>query len=200
MPGALHARRLRIPRWLAFLVGILGLLVLFGMAWIAKEGLTNQVWPVDVLVVFGNRIDPGGVPSPWLKARLDRAVELYREGVSTQFIVSGGMGKEGFDEARMMQAYLVRQGIPDTNIWLDDHGDNTLLTAQHAAERMRQQGWSSAILVSQFYHLPRARLAFQQAGVDPVGSAAANGFFTGDLPGLLREVFAYPAYWLSGRQ
>jgi len=181
--------------WIAWPGVILGLAALIAAALITRDGLSDRVWPADVIVIFGNRIEPDGTPSVWLKARLDRAVELYKEGISRNFIVSGGVGREGFNEASVMQAYLVRSGIPDTNIWLDDHGDTTHLTAQNAAELMRQQGWQSAILVSQFYHLPRASLAFEQAGVVSVGSAHSDGFFIQDLPSLARELIAYPVYY-----
>ena len=182
--------------WIAAAGLILGLAGLVAAGLITRDGLTDRVWPSDVIVIFGTRVDPDGAPSPLLKARLDRAVELYQEGISRNFIVSGGVGQEGFNEATVMRDYLVKNGIPDTNVWLDDNGDTTLLTAQNAAELMRQQGWQSAVLVSQFYHLPRAVLAFEQSGVVEVGSAHSDGFFIQDLFSLAREVIAYPVYWL----
>jgi vancomycin permeability regulator SanA len=184
--------------WVLWPASILILAALLAALLIAKDGFSDRIWPADVIVIFGGRIEADGTPSGWLKVRLDRAVELYHEGISRNFIVSGEAGKQGFDETRVMQAYLVQQGIPDTSIWLDDRGSSTWLTAQNAAEVMRQQGWQSAVLVSQFYQLPRASLAFTQAGVVSVGRAHSDGFFIEDLPSLALEVIAYPLYWLRG--
>jgi uncharacterized SAM-binding protein YcdF (DUF218 family) len=183
--------------WLGRIALFLGLVVLLAAGMIAKDGFTDRVWPADAVVVLGGRVNPDGLPSPWLKARLDRALELYREGISRNIIVSGMAGKDGFNEARVMQAYLARNGVPEAHIWLDNSADTTWDSAQQVSETMRQQGWGSAVLVSQFYHLPRATLAFQRAGVAEVGSSPADGFFPGDLPGLLGEVLAYPYYWFS---
>jgi uncharacterized SAM-binding protein YcdF (DUF218 family) len=190
----------QFPQWLVWTGLILVLPLLFGAVWIAKEGLLDRVWPSDLLVVFGSRIDPDGQPSLGLRARLDRAVELYQEGISRQILVSGGLGRDGFDEAAIMHAYLVEKGVPDTIIWLDNRGDTTQLSAEHTAELMRQQGWTSAVLISQFYHLPRARLIFERAGVEQVGSAHAEEFFIGDGPGLLAEVAEYALTLLPGLQ
>ncbi len=179
---------------------LLALVVLAFAIWIARDGLADRVFPSDLVVVLGGQIQADGQPSPWLQARLDQALELYNEGISHRILVSGGMNNGSFNETRVMQAYLVKKGVPADKIWTNERGESMRQTASYAAELMRKQGWNSVILVSQFYEMPRARLAFEQAGVQQVGSAAAHGFFFMDIPGLLGEEVFYPYYWLDGMQ
>jgi vancomycin permeability regulator SanA len=79
---------------------------------IVTDGLNDELADVDIAVVLGNKVELDGQPSNRLKARLDKSVELYGTGYFKNIIVSGGIGKEGFDEAKVMKEYLVNKGIP----------------------------------------------------------------------------------------
>jgi vancomycin permeability regulator SanA len=78
---------------------------------IALVGLRDEIDRADVAVVLGNTVEPNGKPSARLQARLDKTIALYRRNLFTKTIVSGGVGKEGFDEAVVMKAYLVVRAI-----------------------------------------------------------------------------------------
>jgi len=160
-------------------------------------GLREDAQQADVGVVFGNKVDRSGVPSLSLAARLDKALALYRQGVFPKLIVSGGVGKEGWDEAQVMADYLIARGVPRDAILVDSQGNNTLLTAENTARLAKANGFHSFTLVSHFYHLPRARLTFSRLGLTPVTTAYAERFVPRDFYyGLMREVIAYPVYFL----
>lgn len=167
---------------------------------IVLSGVRDDARKADVAVVLGNKANPDGTPSPRLAARLDAAVDVYRRGLAGHVIVSGGVGREGVDESAVMKAYLVGKGIPAERIITDSLGINTAATARNAAEIMRRKGWSSAIAVSQYYHIPRCRLAFRRAGISPVYSAHARYFELHDLYSIAREVVGYAAYRAGARQ
>ncbi|MFX7825239.1 YdcF family protein, partial [Acinetobacter baumannii] len=79
-----------------------------------------------------------GTPSDRLRARLDKAAELYRQGMFPCIIVSGGTGKEGFSEAQVMAAYLSEvQTVPRSAILLDEQGNTTMATAVNSAAIMQ---------------------------------------------------------------
>ncbi len=148
----------------------------------------------DVAVVLGSKVERNGRPSPSLQARLEKGVKLYRSGVVNKVIVSGGLGKEGFEEADVMRAFLLEQGVPDQDILVDRGGYNTCQTALSTARVMQQNGWQSAIVVSQYYHLLRSRLAFRQAGVPSIYSAYAWVLDARDPYEIVREFVAYYVY------
>lgn len=160
-------------------------------------GLQNSYEKADLIVVFGNEVKLDGSLSDRLKARLDKAVELFEEKYSDKILVSGGIGKEGFDEAEKMKEYLEKRKIPGIDILQDNQGVNTFATAQNAALLMRKNSLTSVILVSQFFHMARARVAFEKVGVKEIHLAHADFFELRDFYSLLREIFAYNAYLLK---
>src|SRR5690348_5039955 len=82
------------------------------MTLLVFAGLHDRVGKADIALVLGNTVNPDGTPSPRLRARLDKTLELYRAGYFPEVIASGGVGKEGYDEASVMRDYLVSRGIP----------------------------------------------------------------------------------------
>lgn len=184
-------RRLRY--WVFICVGVL----LLAMGVIAGDGLHERLDHADIAIVLGNTVNSNGQPSARLTARLDKVVALYWQGWFTQILVSGGLGQEGFDEAVVMKRYLVARGLPAEIIFVDSAGNTTRDTARNAAALMRKKGWHRALVISQFFHLPRCRLALQQEGILNVFSAHANYFELRDVYSTFREVIAYGDYLWS---
>lgn len=165
---------------------------------VAIAGLADRTGPADLIVVLGNKVDPDGEPSARLRARLDRAVELFHSGYSRRVVVSGGVDPAGQDEAAVMSGYLVRAGIPENCIHQDNRGIDTYNTARNTAALMRRQGWESVLIVSQYFHIVRTRLAFRRFGIETIYSAHADYHAPRDLYSLAREVVALPAYLFRG--
>jgi vancomycin permeability regulator SanA len=162
-------------------------------------GLREDYAPgaATVGVVFGNKVEPSGQPSASLASRLDKAVLLFNQGTLDMIIVSGGTGKEGWNEADVMADYLVARGIPRGEILLDREGNNTYLTALHTKQLAEQYNLHSFVVITHFYHVPRARLTFARLGLTPVTAAHSDRFVARDFYyGLMREVIAYPSYLL----
>lgn len=167
---------------------------LVAAALLVADGLRDEIHPADVAIVPGNTVERDGQPSARLRARLDKTLELYRGGLFGHVIVSGGVGGEGFDEAEVMKRYLVSRGVPEGRVIVDGGGATTYLTARNAAEAMRRNGWGSALIVTQYFHVARTRLAVESFGVRPVYSAHAEYFELRDLYSVAREVVGYGSY------
>lgn len=176
----------------------LGLLFLLGMAWLTAEGLRDRVGPAEVALVLGSKVELNGQPSVRLKARLNRTIELYQQGCFPWVISSGGVGKEGFDEAAVMRDYLVTGGIPADRIILDSQGNTTYLSAANTAAIMKERGMNSVLVVSQYFHIPRSRLALQKFGVKKVQAGHPSFFEWRDFYSVAREVVGYVRYSFRG--
>jgi len=174
-------------------IGLLASFIL-GLIAIAAFGLRDQVIDADLAVIPGNTVNPDGTPSKRLAGRLDAALDLYRRGRCKVLLVSGGIGSEGFDEAAVMKAYLVAHGVPATAVVTDNHGTNTFETARFAASLMHAQGYRSAILVSQYFHLARFSIAMHKHGVAAAGHVYARYFEARDIYSLSREFFGVIDY------
>ena len=97
-----------------------------------------------------------------------------------------------------MRAVLMESGVPAAAIIVDRAGNNTRLTAIHAHQIMQERGWQSAVVISQYYHVPRAKLALRQEGVAQVSGAAAEYRFTWTDPlSILRESAGFYVYLVN---
>jgi vancomycin permeability regulator SanA len=161
---------------------------------ITIDGLNDELNYVDVGVVLGNKVELNAQPSKRLQSRLDKAISLYNSQYFEYVIVSGGIGKEGFEEAVVMKEYLMNKGIPHDKIILDSQGINTFMTAKNAKSIMQNMDVEGVMVISQFHHITRTKLAFHTLGLDKVYSAHAEYFEARDIYSVMREFFAYYRY------
>lgn len=167
---------------------------LLGTATLILSGLRDDLGPADVALVLGNTVQPDGQPSPRLQARLDKTLELYRAGYFPTIIASGGVGKEGYDEAVVMRDYLAEHGVPRDRILVDSAGATTFASARNTRRIAQEQHFTSVFVVSQYFHLPRSRLALHQQGFATVRSAHANYAEARDFYSVPRELIGYVRY------
>jgi SanA protein len=123
----------------------------------------------SVVVVLGNRVFPGGIPSRELTARLETGRLLYAAGRARRIIVSG-LSRPDYDEPHAMAAWLEAHGVPAADVVLDLGGYRTAATMADAAAL----GVRSALVATQAYHLPRALYLARHAGIDAVGVASPS--------------------------
>jgi uncharacterized SAM-binding protein YcdF (DUF218 family) len=156
--------------WLALSgTGILALLgvVLFAWLWVQinRFGQVDRARRADVIVVLGARVWPNGRPSDALARRTLHAVKLYHEDLAAIVVFSGALGTFPPTEAQAAARLAMDQGVPPEAIVLEEKGHSTEESAFFVSEIMRAQGWQRAIVVSDAYHLWRAKLLFGDAGV-----------------------------------
>ncbi|MCC6145124.1 MAG: YdcF family protein [Candidatus Hydrogenedentes bacterium] len=180
---------------LVAIIAIVSAFVVAGVA-IAIDGLRDEAGAADVAVVLGSKVDDSGLPSPRLQARLDAALAAYEAGLVPEIIASGASGAEGYNEAEVMGAYLVSKGVPTEHVHLDPEGFNTYETARNTARWMKVRGVKRVLAVSQYFHLPRTRLALTRFGIDEVYTAHPSFFEFRDFYAIGREVAAWASYLL----
>jgi vancomycin permeability regulator SanA len=164
------------------------------MGTLIGSGLNDRLGKADLALVLGNKVELDGTPSHRLRARLDKAIELYRAGYFAKILVSGGIGQEGFDEAKVMGEYLMANGISSENILLDNAGITTYASAKNTRKILDQQNLRGVFVITQYYHIPRARLALENFGISPIYSAHADFYEGRDIYSSIREVIAYGKY------
>ena len=163
----------------------------------AVNGHQDTARAADSILVLGNTVNPDGTLSDRLRARLDKALTLYRAGLAPKIVVSGGLGQEGHYEGFTMGQYLKAQGLPTSAVIVDDLGSTTRASAENFAALAYRCRFRSVIAVSQFYHLPRTVLLLrQQPGDLQVYQSPADYHELRDAYSLLREFPAYYVAWL----
>ncbi len=110
-----------------------------------------------------------GHPSPVLRARLDHAFDLFRQGIAPVVIVTGGAASDpSFSEGGVGSDYLMRRGIPERSLIAETQGSDTAQSAVRVAVIMRANGLHSCVAVSDAYHVFRIKRLLQHEGIGPV--------------------------------
>lgn len=185
---------MKLKKWVKILAAVLLLWFISHIAYVFSDGL-DEPGIADVAVVLGNKVNEDGTLSPRLKARLDEAYTLFTLNRVKGIIVSGGLGKEGFYEGDKMKEYLVKKGIPDSLMIVDNKGNNTEATVENTKIICKERGFKSVIVVSQWFHITRTKYMFRKSGL-AVKGAAPNYFEWRDFYAVTREFFAFYAYLL----
>jgi uncharacterized SAM-binding protein YcdF (DUF218 family) len=137
---------------------------------IRLQSTIDEARPADVIVVLG-AAEYRGRPSPVFKARLDHGLELFRRGLAPRILTTGGSGGDPqYTEGGVGRAYLVRSGVPSEAIIVEPEAATTVQSTAATAEIMHRMGLSSCILVSDGYHIFRAKSMLAEQGVRVYGS------------------------------
>lgn len=137
---------------------------------IDRQSSRDEAQPADVIVILGAAAYRGR-PSPVLKARLDHGLELYRRGIAPRIITTGGAGGDPhFTESEVGRNYLVRRGVPSEAIIIEPGGESTAQSTIAVAEIMRRMNLSSCVVVSDGYHIFRAKKLLEERGLRVYGS------------------------------
>ncbi len=196
-PARRPARPAR-PRDRAITVAVVGVLgLVFPVAQMICFGWTDYRRPADAIVVFGARAYADGRMSTALHDRARTGVDLYQAGLAPLLVFSGGPGDGDVHETEAMRRYAVARGVPERAIVRDEDGLDTQRTVDNTAPRFRQHGQTRILAVSQFYHLPRIKLAYVRAGIDVYTVPAEPSATLYGLPWFMfREVGGFWIYYL----
>lgn len=165
-------RRFRIRRR-RLLVGVLIGVGLWGVVCVGIVGATlaigdqNNAEPSDVIIVLGAGLRRDGRPGDALWRRSLVAAQAYREGYAPAIICTGGVSEnQTRSEAEGCRDILLREGVPDTAIVLEELSRSTEQNAINTKAIMAARGWQRAVIVTDSFHMLRAGWIFSGEGVE----------------------------------
>jgi uncharacterized SAM-binding protein YcdF (DUF218 family) len=165
-------------RWITVVLAGLGVLV---VAWLVvvvqvwRQANRDEAAPADAIVVLG-AAEYRGQPSPILRARLDHALDLWRRGLASRIITTGGHGGDPvFTEGEVSRSYLARHNVPSEVILVESAGESTAETAAAVGEIMDRMRMTSCIVVSDGYHIYRVKKMLEARGIRVLGSPRSPG-------------------------
>jgi vancomycin permeability regulator SanA len=174
------------------------IILFIGVCWFAIhsifiifDGPRDEKLHGDIAIILGNKVNEDGSLSKRLEKRLECGLDLFNQKRVNKILVSGGLGKEGHYEGTVMKAFLVKNGIADSLILVDNKGNNTELTAINCKKISTQFGLNSIIIVSQYYHITRTKMLFRKQGFTTISSASPKYFEWRDLYAIFREFIAF---------
>lgn len=137
------------------------------------------------VVVLGCQIN-GETPSRMLKRRLDAAYDYLSENSDVKVIVSGGQGSdEVTSEADVMRKYLLKRGIEDSRIFMEDKSTSTEENLRFSKEIIDKDGLCGEItIVTDGFHQLRADILAKKQGIEARNISAST------------EKWLLPTYWI----
>jgi uncharacterized SAM-binding protein YcdF (DUF218 family) len=142
--------------------------VTFVQVWMASR--RDEARPSDAIIVLG-AAEYDGRPSPVLAARLDHAIDLYRDGIAPVIVVTGGrVPGDRFTEAGVSADYLHKHAVPDTAILRETTGRTSWESLEAAARFLEEGDMRRVVLVSDPYHSARIKAIAHEVGLDAVTS------------------------------
>lgn len=119
----------------------------------------------DFMIILGTKVD-GKVPSETLQYRIKTAAKYLKENKNTIAIASGAKGpNEGIPEALAIKNALINQGIEKDRILMEDRSTRTIENIAYS-KKMLPEGSQSGLVVSNFFHIYRARLIASDQGLE----------------------------------
>jgi len=194
-------------RWAARAVAALLVLVLLVLLFVA-----TRIWWVarqddrrasDAIVVLG-AAQFDGRPSSVFTARLDHAAQLWGDDVAPRVITVGGnRAGDRFTEAAAGKDWLADHGVPADRVVAVEKGTDTLSSMRAVSERMQEEGWSTAVIVTDPWHSLRTRSIARSEDIDAVTSPTRQGPAVRtrgtEIRYIARETLAY-LYFLAFRR
>lgn len=119
--------------------------------------------------------------------RIDAALKLFHAGKIRYILISGDNSRKEYNEPQDMKDELVKQGVPDSVIYLDYAGFRTFDSVIRAKEIF---GQSRFIVISQKFHNERAVFIARNKGIEAYGYNAKDVTSYRGLKTKVREFFA----------
>jgi uncharacterized SAM-binding protein YcdF (DUF218 family) len=201
--------RNRIAQVVIGLAAIYLLVFNTNLVWWSAAPLAVSAPPAaaDAIVVFAGGVGESGKAGGGAQERIAQAVALYKAGYAPVLILSSGY-VYSFQEAEVMRALAVDQGVPASAILLERRAANTYQNVKFVEEILREHRWRRVLLVSSPYHMRRALLVWHKQAPDvtvlptPVTQSQfyehARGATLEQVRGILQEYVAILGYWRRG--
>jgi uncharacterized SAM-binding protein YcdF (DUF218 family) len=150
----------------------------------------DRARPTSAIIVLG-AAQYRGRPSPVLRSRLDHAIGLFAQGYAPRLVLTGGIAEgDTASEAAVSRTYVLRAGVPDSSLLLENDGRTTSQSMRAVAQLLRARGIDSAIVVSDPFHVFRASVLARRHGLRVTTSPTHTD-------GVLMRVMRQPAYFLG---
>jgi len=196
-----YSRVVKISKRCYFICLLIGILF-FSMlqALIISGSFSDEDADVDALIILGAGLI-NSTPSLILASRLNAAIRYAEMREDVIIVVTGGLGQgQVITEAEAMARYLIARGIDESLILKEEKSTNSHENIRFAMEVMKENGINpediNVAVVTNDFHLYRAKLIAEKAGFNTFGIAAETPGFHRKVIYHFREAFSLVNQWL----
>ena len=147
----------------------------------------------DAIVVHGPSAQKIGAPTSGSSERGYLGAEAFLDGRAPLVLMMGYTATDSLGSAKAMRIIALGMGVPKSQILMSG-GRTTYEEAQIGGDLLRKRGIKSIILVTSWYHMPRARAVWEKQGFEILTNTylphmnAWAGFFSWGNVGRLKMV------------
>lgn len=178
---------------LLILVVLAGTVLIYGLTILGLILSARHEYPpadIKYMIILGAQVSKfkPTFPSPQLKERLDTALKYLLEQKHVTVIVTGGQGtNEAEPEADVMARYLSERGVNPERIVIENKSTTTIENFTFSLKKVETD---TAIVVTNDYHMYRAKRTAKQNGLQHVYALAAPARSGKTIKAYIREVLA----------
>lgn len=172
------------------------ILILVTIPQFTCEKVSDETKEADHMIVLGAGLKNGDQLSYMLRTRLEKAMEVFKKNPKLKIIVSGGQGKdELLTEAEAMKIYLIKHGIPEDQIILEDQARSTYENLLFSQRKLKSSDNQKIIILSSNFHIFRANFIARRLGLDPivicspVYLALKANYMIREIPAIVNDFF-----------
>ena len=118
---------------------------------------------------------------------MTEGINLYNSGVSKKILVSGDHMADDYDEVNVMKNYLIENGIPSEDIFMDHNGISSYDSIYRAKKIYNV---NKIVIVTQKYHLYRSLYIAKKLDIDAYGISSVDNEYSGQTKRDMREFLA----------
>lgn len=180
------AKKLIQFSWFKKIISPLKILLVVGMIiFITVEGMIimypkKSIEKSDYILILGAGIRGENLTTT-LRDRLNTAIKyMNKTNFKGDIIVSGGQGPgESITEAEAMKRYLVKEGINDDKIILEDKSANTFENFKYTKEKLKDLGKddisnTNIIAITTDFHVLRSNIIAKRNGYENINFYSSN--------------------------
>ncbi|MEW6702349.1 MAG: YdcF family protein [Bacteroidota bacterium] len=139
-----------------------------------------------------------GKPSPIFEGRIRKALELYRKGIISKIILTGGNAPGEISESEAAAKYLINLDVPKKNILVETQSSTTTEQIKFLRrDYFRKQDQKPILIISDGFHLSRIIQIAKFFKVNAAGISSDHSLsFEKTLFYRAREGVALLLFWL----
>lgn len=151
--------------------GLIGFVILMSANFFILKNAKQMYSPVEtptssLAIIFGGGMKNNGTEMSDMQwDRVSVGAELFKAGKVEQLMITGDDGWFKHDEISAMRARLIELGVPVEKISADPHGYRTY---ESCLRETSLYNVTSAIVISQSFHLPRIQYLCEHFGMHTI--------------------------------
>ena len=152
----------------------------------------------NIVVVLGAAVWSENIPSPTLSSRVDKAIELIKEGFAGKIVLTGGSAPGEMSESEVALEYAKAKGVDIKKIITESSTASTTEQIEWIKSNLSKNKKSNhdIILISDSYHLPRVIEISKFFNLDiKVAESSHKLNFKDKLINKIRECVALFNFW-----